>query len=453
MSVLHLPYVRRLLDFFSSLRHYKEIGRIRVDPGFASTPTTQQYASQGLEPSEKDQMFWQQATGLPLARMLQEANYSFESQQSTFQFHSSQIIPRLGPQPVGKENSVKWKSFVTDGLFPLEYSWSWNKGSSDLPKVRYTVELIGSDAGSTIDPYNQFSGLDAACGIVSRYPNVDLTWLIHFSNAVIGNGSGLASGTSTYNGASQSSIFLAFDFHHAGGLSMKAYLIPVKAEKIGLSRLEVVSQAIYNLQQQSMARFPAYDLLVKYLSTHSSSHSISVVGLGVDCVRPEKARLRLYVRGSQTSFDSVSEMLSLNGRLPTMESKRTVSNVRKLWDLLLSTSPELPSHVNLPESDHETGGVLYSFDIKPANQLPEAKLYIPVKHYAQNDGTAAEGFDTFMREQGRHQWIEGFGKVLEQIGGEGWRERRGMLTYVGVGLEREELSLTSYLAPRFQSSN
>lgn len=451
MSVLNLPHVRRLLAFLRSLVHHKENRKFWLDNDSTSIPA-RQFVRQDVEPAEKDQKFWRQATGLPLARLLQEASYGLESQESTLQFHSSQIIPRLGPQPVEKEDGLKWKSFVTDGFFPLEYSWSWNKGSSDPPKVRYTVELIGPDAGSTIDPYNQFNGLDAARKIASQWPDVDLTWLLHFSTAFIDTSSGLASATNTYNHASSSSIFLAFDFQHRGGLSMKAYLIPVKAEKFGIPRLDVVSQAMYDLEQQSKVSFPAYNLLREYLSKHPCSGTTSTVGLGVDCVQPEKARLRLYVRSSQTSFDSVCEMLSLNGFLPTLNSRVTVSNVRKLWNLLLSTSPELSSNAELPRSDHETGGVLYSFDIKPANRLPEAKLYIPVKHYGQSDGTATGAFDTFMREQGREQWVEKFGRVLEQIGGEGWRERRGMLTYVGVGLEREELSLTSYLAPRFPSS-
>ena len=452
MSVLDLPYVRRLRAFLHSLGYYLEAGKFWLDNG-VTFAAGRQTVRQCLEYPEKDQTFWRQATGLPLARMLQEANYSFESQQSTLQFHSSQIIPRLGPQPLEKHGGIKWRSFVTDGFFPLEYSWSWNNGPSDPPKVRYTVELIGPNAGSSIDPYNQFNGLDAAREIASRWPNFNLTWLLHFSKAFIDSSSGLARATNTYNQASPSSIFLAFDFHHRGGLNMKAYLIPVKEKRIGEPRLDVISQAIDDLQQQSIVSFPAYDVLREYLSTHYSPDTISVVGLGVDCVHSDNARLRLYVRSSQNSFESICEMISLNGLLPTAESRPTMSNLRKLWNLLLSTSPELSANAELRRSDHETGGVLYSFDIKPANRLPEAKVYIPVKHYAQSDGAASDGLDKFIREQSREQWVERFTRVLEEIGGDGWRERRGMLTYVGVGFEREQLSLTSYLAPRFHSSS
>ena len=443
IPALLLPFLRQLLALLGRLGNGKGNEDAWTE-SVSSSISAQDTVDHGFGSQEKAELYWWQATGLPLVRMLQQANYDFESQQSHLQFHSSQIVPRLGPEPRENKEPASWRSFVTDSFFPLEYSWSWNKGCADPPKVRYTVELIGSDAGSMIDPHNRFNGLDAAHEIASRWPNVDLTWLLHFFNALVDSRSGPSS---TKDQPSQSTIFLAFDFHPSGGLNMKAYLIPLK--KSDEPCLDVVSQAIRDLEHQSRFRFPAYDLLRGSLSSHPIPRTISVVGLGIDCVEPGKARLRLYVRSTQTSFNSVCEMLSLNGRLPTLESHATMSNVRKIWDLLLSTSPGSPSSAELPGNNHETGGILYSFDVKPQNSLPEPKLYIPIKHYARSDGTAFDGLEIFLRDQSREQWIEKFRNVLDEVGGEGWKERRGMLTYVGVGLEREDLSLTTYFAPRF----
>lgn len=43
---------------------------------------------------------------------------------------------------------------MTDDFSPIEYSWSWDTLKAS-PRVRFSVEAIGEDAGTVFDPFNQ----------------------------------------------------------------------------------------------------------------------------------------------------------------------------------------------------------------------------------------------------------------------------------------------------------
>lgn len=461
-GVRHFLYdwTPRSLPWYERLDNIDHGGRVAADG--AQTTLTQAWdvVARDGTPRNTDFAFWWQATGPPLARLLHEAKYDSKSQQSHLRFYSKYLAHRLGPRPSQHKQPKSWRSFVTDDFSPIEYSWSWNKGLLDTPKVRYTIELVGPAAGSESDPFNAIVAMDAAQDIASNYPNVDLTWFNHFLSAFVDPHLPPPQSGSSDAIASPSSAFLAFDLNHSGGIAMKAYLIPVKAEQVHVSRLELVSDAIHSLPND----FPSLFILQSFLSSHPLGMPTSIVGLGVDCIHPSKARLRLYIRSPHTSLEKVSQVLTLSGALPTLRSEKALLKFRKLWCLVLSLAAEFPADAELRNADHETGGVLYSFDVKPGNLLPETKVYIPAKHYAENDGKAFQGVKTFLEEERKAQWVEGFENSLQSvwsrpwrvagdkwetdgIGTVRWKERRGVQTYVGIGFEGDDLALTTYIAP------
>ena len=445
-----------MLPWYPYVSNTGSRGREVTEKTNTLTPEWQVVARDVSHPSD-DFSSWWQATGPSLAELLQEARYDSESQQSHLHFYAKYLIPHLGSWPLRQAQPKRWRSFVTDDFSPLEYSWSWNKGPRDCPKVRFTIELIGPAAGSIYDPFNITATVDAIQRIASDYPVVDLTWFNHFLSAFVDTHLSLPKADSSQAIASPSSVFLAFDLNHTGEIAMKAYLIPLKAEQTGISRLSIVSAAIDALPSP----FPSFSILEKFLSTHPSGLSTSIVGVCVDCIHPSKARLRLYIRSPVTCFEKVIDMLNLEGVLPTLRSAKVLGKLRKLWYQLLSLSPDFPTSSELPNTYHETGGILYSFDVKPDNALPEAKIYVPVKHYAENDWKAFNGLKSFLEGEGKSQWAEGFEMVLQSVcsrrrprdvttpeqGSMGTMEGRGMQTYVGVGFENEDLTLTSYIAP------
>ena len=424
-------------------------------------PSEGQAVAQDVSRQSDDFTSWWQATGPSLAEMLQKANYDSISQRAHLQFYSKHLVHRLGSWPLRqKQSNGTWRSFVTDDFSPLEYSWSWNKGPRDAPKVRYTIELIGPVAGSMYDPFNINAAVDTAQEIASNFADVDLTWFNHFLSAFVDPRLSLPDVDSSRAPASPSSVFLAFDLNHDGGIAMKAYLIPLKAEQTSVSRLRIVSESIDTLSSP----FPSFSILKRFLSDHTLGLSTSIVGVGVDCIHSSRARLRLYIRSPGTSFQNVVDVLTLEGVLSTLRSAKAFKKFRKLWQNLLSLPPDFPTINELSNPGHQTGGILYSFDVKPGNALPEAKIYVPVKHYAKNDWKAFQGLKSFLEEESKSQWVEGFERVLQSVGSRRWprdiaaseetamgsmewKAERGMQTYVGVGFEKDDLALTSYIAP------
>lgn len=239
---------------------------------------------------------------------------------------------------------------------------------------------------------------------------------------------------------------MAFDLQK-GPVAAKAYLIPVKAEQTGQTRLAVVTDAVRSLERSDL-RFPAYNELLEFMSIDPQGSQHEIVSLAVDCVDPSKSRLRLYVRSASTSWNHVCAILSMSGRLSNLDSGGTRNDLRELWHLLLSLGKDFPSSEELPGTKHQTGGVLYNFDIKPNNVRPEAKLYIPAKHYGKNDLAVAKGLATYLESRGRECFVVNYMRALEGVCTHRALESgQGLQTYIGCGLERESLSLTSYIAP------
>ena len=239
---------------------------------------------------------------------------------------------------------------------------------------------------------------------------------------------------------------MAFDLHKSG-VAAKAYFGPVEAEQTGRTRLSVVTDAIRSLERSDL-KFPAYNELSDSMSTDPRGSQLEIVGLAVDCVDPSQSRLRIYVRSASTSWDNVCAILSMNRKLPNLDSARVRKNLRELWRLVLSLDRDFSSSEELPVTKHQTGGVLYNFDIKPNNTRPEAKLYIPAKHYGTNDLAVAKGLATYLEGQGRGRFVANYMRALEGLCTHRSLESgRGMQTYIGCGLERKSLSLTTCLAP------
>ena len=216
----------------------------------------------GGSTSSKDVAFWWQATGPSLAVLLQEAVYDPQSQRNAISFHLNSIIPRLGPGPTADGLPTHWKSFVTDDFSPLEWSWSWDTEKSP-PKVRFTMEAIGPEAGSVDDTFNQAETMDLIRTFSRDGDEAKWKWFDHFTKAFVDH----SGGDSIKSQHSQSCVLMAFDLPRepTADVAAKAYLNPVKAEQIGQSRLSILSEGIRSLESGEL-KFPAYYELEHFMS-------------------------------------------------------------------------------------------------------------------------------------------------------------------------------------------
>ncbi|ORY06409.1 tryptophan dimethylallyltransferase-domain-containing protein [Clohesyomyces aquaticus] len=123
------------------------------------------------------------------------------------------------------------------------------------------------------------------------------------------------------------------------------------------------------------------------------------------------------------------------------------SELKQLWGQTLGLDPEFAETEDLKCNKHETAGVLYNFDIKPRGTSIEPKLYVPVKHLANNDYDAALGLKGFLAARGRDRYFANYMRALERsCTHRSLKDGRGIQTYIGTGIQKDgSLSLCSYL--------
>ena len=383
---------------------------------------------------------WMDTIGSGLSILMHEAGYDLESQKSGLRFYSQHVVPYLGPCPVDGRPQ-RWQSFMTDDFSNLEYSWTW----SSPPKIRYSFEPVGINAGTLGDPFNRAAPLSCAEKLRSTILGSDWRLFDFFAGTLYDptRDAGPPLGRNQ-NLSSPSSIFLAIEIGKKETMA-KAYLIPIRAEQTQMSRLSIVSESM----NEAPIRLPAFKVLDEFIRDQQTTSPLQIIGIAVDCIDPLTSKVKIYLRSQETSFAKICSILSLNGRIKTWTDE-TKRELWALWTLVLSLPFTYSVHCPLDSGrlQHETLGILYNFDIQSNKCDPSSKLYIPVKHYGLSDRAIAEGLLTFLRQRGRSERAGNFLKAIESLSQYRLLEDgRGMQTYISCAVQNGRLDLTSYISP------
>ena len=328
---------------------------------------------------------------------------------------------------------------MTDDFSPFEYSWSWEPS----PRIRYSFEPVGAEAGTLSDYCNRKGPLACAANLQRTVPSSDWRMFHFFADSFYDSGALISHNSrSEREISSPSSIFFALELN-LGEPIIKAYLIPVVAEQTQQSRLSVLSKS---LGRYSSGLF-AYPMLEDYIVQKQSHDPIQFVGLAVDCIDPAVARLRIYVRSQHTSFNAALSILTLDRKIPIWTNE-SIAHLWNLWKLVLGLPREHSMDDTLDQVNHETSGMLYNFDIQPHKTWPDSKIYIPVKHYGKSDRKVAEGLVAFFREHGLIEQTGRYVRAIERLCSYRSLEAgRGMQTYISCGVKSGKLAITSYISP------
>ncbi|KAF1949521.1 aromatic prenyltransferase [Byssothecium circinans] len=386
---------------------------------------------------------WWNLSGPILGTLMDEADYDLQSQYACLIFHLYHIVPRLGSANTSPVNSPRWRSFMTDDFSPLEYSWNWDTRQSG-PRIRYSVELVGVNAGASIDPYNQQSTIELCDQLRRDLPGTDWTLFNIMRTAFYDPNATITNMTPEENDrSSPSSLFLAFELGRH--IATKAYFLPVKAEQRGISRVVVLDEAI-ELLRKSGYPCVGYEQLKRFMVTEQGS-MLQVILVAIDCIGSEESRFKIYLRSPHTSFASVCEMMTLGSTLDSLPAMAR-TNLKDLWRLTLGLSPNFSEADNLRPNRHETAGILYYFDIKLRGSSLQPKLYIPVKHYATNDASAAHGLGMYLKSRGQDTYFPNYMRALQRTCTHRSLDAdSGYQTYIGTSVQRDgSLSLCSYIS-------
>lgn len=186
-----------------------------------------------LCPPSENARFWSYTTGVHLGLLLQEAGYEEQSQYASLLFLRHCVVDGLGPRPTSCGAPQVWKSFMTDDVSPIEYSWSWDTQTGP-PKIRFSVEAISPEAGTEADTFNQKMSTELDHHLNSIVPDVDWTLFDHFRGEFCSkNSKGRSeSRIQDLEQSHTSSIFLAFEMDKRD-VAVRAYLFLSKLSRWG----------------------------------------------------------------------------------------------------------------------------------------------------------------------------------------------------------------------------
>ncbi|KAI4162633.1 MAG: hypothetical protein LQ342_003679 [Letrouitia transgressa] len=338
---------------------------------------------------------------------------------------------------------------MTDHSTPIELSWEWGS-SCNNPTIRFSFEPIGTFAGTIADPLNQY----ATTRVLNQYqqflPGCDLTLFHHFSRELLSyDHSPKEMEKGIVSQGHRSRTFVAVECSESKAM-VKAYFFPVfKALKLGCSTWVIISQAIQTLPGYTRSAFEGLSILEEFLETSAQGSKLVPEIFAIDCVAAAASRLKIYMRNRSTNFDSVRSIMTLNGVLENSENERGFQELHRLWKLVFSQNQSASSATDLREKDHRTAGVLYYFDFKQDRNTLGVKVYIPVRHYGENDLSVAKGLAMYLKSRNKDAFVEKYFESLRAVSlPHSLESQTGLQTYLGCSIVKGELKLTSYLAPK-----
>lgn len=134
--------------------------------------------------------------------------------------------------------------------------------------------------------------------------------------------------------------------------------------------------------------------------------------LAIDHIYPLQSLFKIYFRSRKTDFDSVANVMTLNGRNNNPMLKQGLEDLKSLWNTLFEVDTTSQS---LPKVGHRTAGILYNVEFKLGDSFPVAKVYLPVRHYAKSDGGIVRGLGNYFDYHGRGKYMSQYVDAMHTL--------------------------------------
>ncbi|XXH01633.1 hypothetical protein Hte_007993 [Hypoxylon texense] len=418
---LELGRLRLALDEFSMAYEWNELQasdeRIRRYPCYPVELSVWHQVNSELKEYDNihHRFWWSRHSGRALAVLLHSARYPLDIQYRDLKFFAQVVAPHLGASHDIHGVDVNggtspWPSFMTDDGTPLELSWDW--GTKDcLPIIRYSMEPIGLNAGTSVDPRNLAVGPEFQDQLVRTLPNMRLELFQHFISFFNGHiNKGM--GPNEDGGDHQSSLFYAFDLT-AAEITAKVYFFPkMRAKLYHQSNLQVVLQAIDTIPEVANDSLEACAVFREFTSDDVNK-DLEYEMLAIDLVDPTKTRLKIYFRSRDTTFNSVINIMTLGGRLTNSKLYSGLVDLHRLWKALFGVSGSLDQP--LSDNNHRTAGILYNVEFRLGDSVPAAKVYLPVRHYSSSDATVIQSLNDYFQYRQRGKYMPDYVKAVSTL--------------------------------------
>ncbi|RBR19908.1 hypothetical protein FVER53590_12218 [Fusarium verticillioides] len=389
--------------------------------------------------------FWTKHTKPVLASLLKSVgDYTSEQQDAHLEFLDNYIIPTMGHAP---ENG-RARSLLTPNGSPFETSL--NNSDSGKSYVRFCYEPVfpGSD-GVTEDPIP----------IIAEKTGADLRWFNQFAAEFYPSGEDavILAEKMPKDTIRIPKVFLAFDLKE-DNQTMKAYFYPVIKWMTAKKNSDSAGfDLIRRLDPLGPSFGPAIDMIEKYQTKLYQDPPLTVV-IGIDCINPEEgARVKIYIEPQSNTWEAVVQHVTLGGQVTDKTTMEGLAVLRDMWHILINEPEDKEFDEKFSkkilEDKPDVSGACFSWELKPGQDVPEVKIYVPLNQYFKNDKDAAEAMEKVFRKRGWTWGIEGtYKKIVSDAYGsdvvDDTVETPTEHTFVSFNFSQKKgVYMTTYVAP------
>jgi len=377
--------------------------------------------------------FWWRKVYQPFSALFRGSGYPIYLQKRYLSFIATYVIPSLGPSP-SEFTKFQPCSFMGDDHTPIELSWVLNANGEHT--VRFTMELLSALDGSPTPSSTWMASLRLLSeeGCVEGF---EMDWVKTCFEALVHDGI-LVENSSQHH----SQFSVGADFTRSGVVG-KAYFLPhVLSQASGKSQMDLVTSCLTKLELESQ-----WNHVTKYLDGLPPHLSAIPEIVAVDCVEKTRNRAKVYVRSKASSLNEIVDLFTLGGALGDPLVVDTVRMIRQVWHLLFDGADD-DTRLESRNPNHYASPFVVYFELGLGRQYPVPKLYIPVRHYCQNDSVVANALVQFYKQDEFSGKANNYlADIQAAFGHPTLEECTGLHTYIGIATRKAGPQLSVYLSP------
>ena len=201
---------------------------------------------------------------------------------------------------------------------------------------------------------------------------------------------------------------MALDIEKTGAV-MKIYIYPgLKAEELRISNLELVEQAIRGLPCEQYKSLNVEPLL-QYLDLGTAKYGFETGILGIDCLAPEDARIKIYVRSRHTSLEYLMDAITLGGYLDLSAEQEALTDLKDFWQTFLGDAPDV-----LPSDAPGRAGPGFYYTVGCGKPI-SPKVYISPQYFCKSDADVLARLRTYFSTRKSKVLTDDYEKTMKNI--------------------------------------
>jgi DMATS type aromatic prenyltransferase len=375
-----------------------------------------QALARGMGFISKHESLWWSALAPTLEKMFVLSGYTTAQQFQHLAFFHRHVLSYLGSYPTVEEGFAM-KNYVTYDMTPLELSLNFQGGKRT---VRMNHLPITSLSRTSKDPFNQRTAVELVQNLKSLLPDFDLDLFNHFAKEIYIPDTDIFSVLERQPTPNFSSLALqniaAYDFE-GNDVRVKSYFCPLwKTLQTGQDLSDTTFNAIRSQKVEDLPYLDGVKMIEDYCrSDNAAAYGVKATCLSFDCSKSKGSRLKIYFHTRHTAFSKMIDIFTLGQRIDTADTTAAIDELRKLWYGVLNIPQDFPECDDLPDISAPTAGVLFNFELKPGEPIPEPKIYIPVAMYNGNDETIVHGLQEFFKRQNQMEEAAGYKDIFDAL--------------------------------------